>query len=106
MRKVFAILLTDLGCEVTQAADAADAMHRFASAPWDLLVTDLNLGSSIDGEEVARKMTRRIPRLPVLYVSSDCSAFKGEVGPNQRLLQKPIAASQFAEAVEELLATD
>jgi len=103
VRAMFAMMLSELGCDVEEAADGLEAIHRCASPAWDLLVTDLNLGSLIDGEEVARQLTARFPGLPVLYVSGDCSAFKGGTGPKQRFLQKPIAAGQFADAVCSLL---
>ena len=103
VRAMLALLLDEIGCDVTQAADGPEALRTAEMRPWDLLVTDLNLGSAIDGEDVAREMSATRPQLPVLYVSSDCSGFRGEVGPHQRMLQKPVGARRFADTVNELL---
>ena len=105
VRLSFAMMLAEIGCEVVEAADGAEALDRFARTPCDLLVTDLNLGEGRRGEDVAVELTRRRPSLPVLYVSGDYVSLSRVAGPNRRLLQKPVPARTFFDAVHELLET-
>lgn len=64
--------LTDLGYEVVVSSTGAKGLMEARSAPFDLFLVDIGLGSGIDGFEVCRRL-RTIPEIhgvPVVLISS------------------------------------
>src|SRR5690348_11099438 len=66
-------LLEGEGYEVTAAPTGLDALSIFQRAlrPFDLLLTDCHM-PGMDGIELARACSRRIPDLAILYMSGAC----------------------------------
>ena len=68
------------------------------------LVTDVNLGSAVDGWGVARHARLKFPSIGVVYITGDSAdAWPSEGVPNSILLQKPFADAQILDAVTTLL---
>jgi len=68
------------------------------------LVTDVNLGGSITGWDVARAARTKFPTLPVIYVTADSRHEWSANGvPESILISKPFVAAQIVSAVAELL---
>jgi len=61
--------LSEQGFAVHAAANAADALRHLATAPVDVLFTDINLPGAMDGAMLARRARELLPRLPVVYAS-------------------------------------
>lgn len=68
------------------------------------IVTDVNLGSSVNGWEVARRARELIPELPVVYATSVSAAEWSANGvPGSILVIKPYVSAQIVTAVTQLL---
>ncbi len=62
--------LSEQGFVVHAAANAADALRHLATAPVDVLFTDINLPGAMDGAMLARRARELLPHLPVVYASA------------------------------------
>lgn len=68
------------------------------------LVTDVNLGSSVDGWQIARHARAKFPCIAVVYITGDSVAeWPVEGVPNSIVLQKPFADAQLLDAITTLL---
>jgi DNA-binding response OmpR family regulator len=64
------------------------------------LVTDVRLGSAVDGWDVARHARLKLPSLAVVYITSDsANDWASEGVPNSIMLQKPFADAQLMDPV-------
>ncbi len=57
------------GYEVVLARDGGEALEAFAGGPWNLIVLDLML-PVVDGFEVARRIRKEDPRVPILMLTA------------------------------------
>ncbi len=72
--------------------DSYDVLHG--------LVTDVRLGSEVDGWGVARHARLKFPFIAVVYITADSAdAWSSEGVPNSIVLQKPFADAQLMDAV-------
>jgi len=101
-------LFEDAGLRVETASDAEGALVLLRGAaeahqPVGVLVTDVNLGHGPDGMELAAEARRRLPGLPVVYVTgnADLVAARG-LGPGERLFAKPFDAAALTAEVQAL----
>jgi len=62
--------LSEQGFAVQTASHAGEALRHLASAPVDVLVTDINLPGGMDGAALARRARELLPQLPVIYASA------------------------------------
>ncbi|MGB9610310.1 MAG: response regulator, partial [Bryobacteraceae bacterium] len=69
VRRFVSEVLRGSGCRVFEAGDALEALRLAETTPdLHLLLTDISM-PGLDGEELARELTRRLPRLRVLLIS-------------------------------------
>lgn len=107
VRSAVARMLASLGCQVTQAASAAEAGAALTApeASFDLLLTDLRMPGESGVELIQR--VRAGGRSPaVLLTSGNLDDARGAGGglDGVRLLQKPFDRDQLALAIREALA--
>jgi CheY-like chemotaxis protein len=97
--------LTEGGFDVAIVASAEEAVPLLkGKATCRALVTDINLGSKIDGWEVARIAREIDPSLPVVYMTGSAAEEWPSMGvPNSILLTKPFAPAPLVTAVSQLL---
>ncbi|CAM3952742.1 PAS domain S-box protein [Roseateles saccharophilus] len=96
-----------LGCEVTSCASGEQALLLLVpGAGFQLLLTDIALGSGMRGTELARLAQARLPGLPILLMSG----FSAELldadrdsPPGWELLQKPYSRGELAQAISRAL---
>lgn len=105
IRDMVASALQTLGYRVIPAIDGEDALMQWqaASAPIDLLVTDL-LMPRLGGHALAERLRRRHPELRVLFMSG----YSGEDdhyddGTLADFLAKPFTTAQLASSIRALL---
>jgi CheY-like chemotaxis protein len=67
--------LSQHGFSVHTATTGADALLHLASAPVDVLFTDINLPGGMDGMTLARRARELLPDLPVVYASGGVTMF-------------------------------
>jgi len=103
------------GFEVTRTADPAVALVLAVSAPWDLVLTDVDL-PVMSGLELLAALRVRVPRVPVLLLTaSPDRAFPAPGGQAGRpgglasgrpdgLLVKPVRAERLLSAAVKLAA--
>jgi CheY-like chemotaxis protein len=92
-----AMMLEELGHEVTEATSAAQALQRLGSGEFDLLVTDFAM-PGMNGYELILEVERRHPGMPVLMVSG-YSNLPDQAAHAVQQLAKPFSESQLAAAL-------
>jgi CheY-like chemotaxis protein len=98
--------LSDGGFELVIAQTGEEALRLFREdrSPYRALVTDINLGTGINGWEVASQIREISPDLPIVYMTGDSvEAWNSKSVPESILLQKPFAPAQMVTAVSQLL---
>lgn len=86
------------------SAEAAAQLFEQDGDRCRALVTDVNLGGTLTGWDVARQARERFPNLPVVYVTGDSGHDWAAHGvPNSILVSKPFVAAQITHAVATLL---
>ncbi|WP_295140082.1 response regulator [uncultured Reyranella sp.] len=94
------------GYEVLLAATGEEAMAALDAQGDEVraLVTDIKLGSSTTGWDVARHARELKPEMPVVYMTGSESNDWASLGvPNSILVPKPFAPAQVITAVSQLL---
>jgi CheY-like chemotaxis protein len=98
------------GHEVTEAADGAEGLERYAALRVALVVTDI-LMPNREGIETIIELRRRAPELPILAVSGgsldsdrDGILASADLLGATRVLPKPFSLVTFRRVVAELLA--
>jgi|tagenome__1003787_1003787.scaffolds.fasta_scaffold18879264_1 DNA-binding response OmpR family regulator len=95
-------MLEDAGFEVTEAASPEEALHRNGVPHPDLLITDVNLGSSLNGFDVAAAAHRLWPAVCVLLISG-LPFERTELDPRDRCLRKPFSGWRLLQAISDLM---
>ncbi|WP_429207116.1 ATP-binding protein [Massilia sp. UYP11] len=98
--------LRELGCDVTWACDAGQALAHLAGAGRvDVLFSDVVM-PGMSGIELARRARTLRPRLRILLASGhtvEAMGRDGELDADVRLLNKPYGKSMLARALAEVL---
>jgi two-component system response regulator AtoC len=69
MRRLLEMSLKNMGHDVVQAADGAEAMACFDEAPFDLVMTDLNM-PRMNGMQLLRSLRERGEEVPVIVLTA------------------------------------
>ena len=100
-------VLSSLGYEVISAADGGEALGLLERGLRpDLLLTDVLLPNGMDGLAVAEQVLRRVPGLPVVYMSGyveNIDIHKSKLDPQTNLLLKPFRRASLAAMVRARL---
>ena len=94
------------GFEVTSASDVGEALQAVASQPFDVLISDLNIGSPGDGFTVVSAMRRTQPNCVTLILTgypafeTALQAIRSQVDD---YLIKPAGVIELVTAIEEKL---
>jgi two-component system cell cycle sensor histidine kinase/response regulator CckA len=105
MRAIERRVLEDLGYRVLEASNGTDLVDLLAGgAQFDLLIADLDM-PVVRGDEMARRIRRSRPDVPVLYVTghTDWLLDGRTLAPGEAFLAKPFSAEQLRDAVSRLL---
>jgi PAS domain S-box-containing protein len=103
VRGVIQAMLTRHGHQVTVAPDGASGLEALNACPFDLVITDLGM-PSMDGREVARRVKRCAPRMPVVLLTGwGESAGSMEGLSIDAILQKPVGMQDLLATVESLV---
>ena len=106
VRAVLADMLSDAGYEVMATGDPLDALGLpEALGPPDVLITDIDLRSELNGFEVASDAHHLWPKVRIILISGLPSDHTGHsLDPRDRFLQKPISNDCLMDAIEQLAA--
>lgn len=99
-REGFAVCLAENG-------EQAIALLQNPPAAFILLITDIHMPGHLSGLDVARRMRRQHPEVPIIYTTGRPEALDGfdDLGAREVLVQKPYAPSDVLVAVRQLLDT-
>jgi DNA-binding NtrC family response regulator len=88
---------------VAEAGDPyiALSMARVAGGPIDLLISDINLSTFINGIDLARELAVTNPSMKVLLISAADSP-QSEIPSTWRFLAKPFSMQSFLDCVNVL----
>lgn len=105
MRMELETILQEAGFESKAAGTGRGAIDILENTQ-DIraIVTDVNLGNSFSGWDVARRARELIPDLPIVYATSVSSAEWSANGvPGSLLVTKPYVSAQIITGISQLL---
>jgi CheY-like chemotaxis protein len=105
IRSLIEELLVSLGCDVTTAADGADALKLLARQPPDLVITDWKM-SALHGQTVVAAARETVGAVPILVVTGHAAVVYDALDPGDQLiavLEKPFPLRDLRAEVERLL---
>lgn len=103
VRRLIRRVLEHAGHRVLEAGDGVEALACLAGNPAvDLVLTDLRM-PKMDGWELATHLSRRSPRMPVLFMSGFDEHLASDTiaGP---VLPKPFTPERLDDLVQQVLA--
>ena len=105
VRAVAERALTRQGYEVTTAADGEEGLHFITlGRRYDLVVSDVVM-PVMDGPSMAKEIRKRVPDLPVLFMSGYAEEqLRKEIDfDNMHFLPKPFTVQQISDKVAQVL---
>jgi CheY-like chemotaxis protein len=98
-------VLRELGHRVTVVSSAREAVKRFTSEAFDLVVTDYRM-PDMDGIEIIRRARAQNPEIPIILISGFTNALglnETSTGADVVLQKSALEVSQLIRAVNRLL---
>ncbi len=105
-RRLLRKILEELGHEVEEVSDGAQALERYLFNHHDAVVLDL-LMHGMYGVEVLQKLKQLNPDLPVIIATADIQKTTREQvkeGGASAMVNKPVTKEQMAEVLDIVLA--
>ena len=103
VRTIVHTFLDTLGCRVTGCASAEQALLALTpEAPFDLVLSDIALGTGMRGTQLAAQAQQRVPSLRVLLMSGFSEELLDadrDSPPGWGLLPKPCTRDELARAI-------
>jgi signal transduction histidine kinase/ActR/RegA family two-component response regulator len=107
VRNLTVRMLERLGYRVLAAEDGRSALDIIQEQPEiELLFTDIVLPGGMNGTQLAQRVQRLRPNLPVLYTSGyteNAVIHHGRLDPGVDLLEKPFTRTALAQRIHEAL---
>jgi CheY-like chemotaxis protein len=91
------------GLDTVRSSNAEAALALLREDKPRVVVTDINLGSGMDGLALGRAAHASFPELPIVYISGRYGEVRG-LKPHERFLTKPFTASVLLGAIAEVRA--
>lgn len=104
-RRTLRQLLEEMGYQVTEAQDGAQALERFFLEPPNAVVLDMVM-TGMYGAEVLAKMQEMNPAIPVVVATADVqksTADQVRAGGAKGLLNKPVRREDLAATLAAVL---
>jgi DNA-binding NtrC family response regulator len=104
VRATLAEGLEDAGLQVTEFSDPSEALHPpKATDPPDVVITDVDLGSTLNGFDIAAVAHSVWPSVRVVLISGLPPGHTGQpLDPRDRYLQKPLSSTRLSRTIEEM----
>lgn len=98
------MMLEEIGLEITQASSAEEALHVSGEGeqPFDIVLTDVVM-PGLSGVQLARRLNRRWPELPVVLVSGFSEELAAGYGAQFELLRKPFTRTALIDCLQRHL---
>ena len=106
IRNLLSELLSDAGHKVMETGDPVDALGLPESlGPPDVLITDIDLRSELNGFEVASYAHHLWPDVRIILISGLPAERTGRyLDPRDRFIQKPFSNDRLLGTIEQLAA--
>ena len=105
IRVIVAESLADAGYEVVQAENGEAAVLLLNDiGQLDVLLTDIQMPGSIDGNAVALAAKERHPGLPVIYVTGRPDTLHNSMSRSDAFIRKPFGPNEVLTLIRTLLA--
>jgi signal transduction histidine kinase/ActR/RegA family two-component response regulator len=104
IRRFLEAALTQMGHRPRLAVDAPSGIKALESESFDLVLSDLGL-PGVSGEEVARTVARRTPRVPVILLTGWSDQLRNEAKPLEGVtcvLGKPVTIKTLADTINQV----
>lgn len=96
--------LEEAGCEVEEAANAAQAVRILESRKDIRLVfTDVDMPGSMDGLKLAAYVRDRWPPIKIIVTSGHVSVMPDQIPAGGRFFSKPYDRPEIAEAIRHMI---
>jgi DNA-binding response OmpR family regulator len=104
VRAILAEGLQDAGLQVAKFSDPREALRSPGEFdPPDVVITDVDLGSTLNGFDVAVAAHNRWPSVRIILISGLPVNHTGQpLDPRDRYIQKPLSAMRLLRTIEEL----
>jgi DNA-binding response OmpR family regulator len=105
IRETVTFGLEEAGFEVVALDGAGSALDLFEADGREIscLVTNVNLGTSVDGFELARIAIAKRPGLPVIYITGGAQhRASAEMIQYGKLVAKPFKVDELVDAIRSL----
>ena len=100
------LMLDDSGLEVIHAASAEEALATIGETegppPFDIVLTDVVM-PGLSGVQLARRLNRRWPNLPIVLVSGFSEELAMGYGREYELIRKPFTRGALVESLRRHL---
>ena len=100
------MMLEDVGLEITRANSAEEALAMIGETegppPFDIVLTDVVM-PGLSGVQLARRLNRRWPDLPVVLVSGFSEELATGYGSQYELLRKPFTRGALVDSLQRHL---
>ncbi len=93
------------GLDTVRSPNAEAALALLGRDQPLVVVTDINLGSGMDGLALGREAHALFPDLPIVYISGRYGEVRG-LKAHERFLTKPFTASVLLSAIAEIRARE
>ncbi len=107
MRQMLSFTLSQAGYDVAEAVDGQDALSKIATAPIDMLITDLNM-PKVDGFELIKQVRsqQKYRFIPILMLTTESQEEKKQQGKTVGAtgwIVKPFQPDQLLAVVKKVL---
>lgn len=108
VRQMLSFTLQDAGYEVVQAVDGNDALEKFSTESFEMLITDLNM-PGIDGIDLIRQVRQKpgnrfMPIIMLTTESQESKKLEGKSAGASGWIVKPFKPEQLLNVVKMVLA--
>jgi CheY-like chemotaxis protein len=104
--EITCMMLEDIGLDITKAGSAEEALNHIGEAegppPFDIVLTDIVM-PGLSGVQLARRLNRRWPGLPIILVSGFSEELATGYGGQYELLRKPFTRGALIDSLQRHL---
>ena len=102
--EITCMMMEDMGLEIVQAASAEEALRIAGEGDlqFDMVLTDVVM-PGLSGVQLARRLNRRWPNLPIVLVSGFSEELAAGYGAQYELLRKPFTRGALLDTLQRHL---
>lgn len=102
--EITCLMLEGLGLDIVVAPSAEEGLRlaTHAEKPFDIVLTDVVL-PGLSGVQLAKRLNRRWPKLPIILVSGFSDELAAGYGGTYELIRKPFTRGTLLDALQRHL---